>query len=240
MQHETPADRPISVSSVLTRTFHKILGTRLSRLVNLDERQKAFLPLDGCAENIFKLDLFLRYHRRKFKPLHLASVDVAKAFDSVSHNTLRDTLISMGVPEPMLEYIMYTYENSVTRLTCGGWLSESIHPTCGVKQGDPLSPVMFSRVIDLLLRRLPGEVGVEIAGLNTNAFAFADDLVFVAATAQGLQLTLDVAADYLAQCGLVINTSKSFTIALRNIPHVKKSVVDSKITFTCFGRRLPA
>lgn len=60
-----PGDlRPITVSSVLTRLYHKILANQLARFINLDKRQKAFLPVDGTAGNIFDLDTILRYHRQ--------------------------------------------------------------------------------------------------------------------------------------------------------------------------------
>lgn len=232
--------RPITVSSVITRTFHRILANRLSRAISLDPRQKAFVPVDGCAENAFLLDMVLRHHRQAFKPLYLASIDIAKAFDSVTHNTISDTMKTMGVPDPMVSYINYVYENSLTILACDGWTSHQIHPKRGVKQGDPLSPMLFNMVIDRMLQRIPAGIGVDVAGKHYSAMAFADDLIMVASTPQGLQLTLDKCAEFLQHCGLMINVNKSFTVAVRNVPHVKKTVVDSAIRFQCLGRAMPA
>lgn len=100
-----PGDfRPITISSVLTRTYYKILANRLARFVDLDTRQKAFRPVDGTTESIFDLDTILRYHRQNFKPLYLASIDVAKAFDSVTHNIIRDTLITKNIPLHLVKY----------------------------------------------------------------------------------------------------------------------------------------
>lgn len=68
-----PGDfRPITVSSVITRLYHKILANRFLKFINFDKRQRAFLPVDGCADSIFDLDLILRYHRQNFKPLYIA------------------------------------------------------------------------------------------------------------------------------------------------------------------------
>ncbi|CAL7932961.1 unnamed protein product [Xylocopa violacea] len=238
---EKPEDyRPITVQSVVTRTFHKILARRLTNMVTLDKRQKAFLPTDGCAEHTFDLDLVLRYHRQNFKPLYMASMDIAKAFDSVSHKTIRDTLSIIGSPSPMTDYIMDTYNRCHTTLTFDNWESEAIKPTCGVKQGDPLSPIIFNMIMNRLLKRLPPEVGVDIGNVRFNALMFADDIIFLATTPNGLQLTVDIASEFLAQCGLFINASKSFTVALRNVPHVKKSVVDGKTQFKCRGHKLPS
>lgn len=51
--------RPITVSSVLVRTFHKVLVNRLQKHIKLNERQKAFRDIDGCAENILLLNMAL-------------------------------------------------------------------------------------------------------------------------------------------------------------------------------------
>lgn len=65
-----PGDfRPITVSSAIIRTLHKIFALRLRKSVALDERQRAFRPTDGCSDNIFLLDLALRYHFQKHKSL---------------------------------------------------------------------------------------------------------------------------------------------------------------------------
>lgn len=238
---ERPEDyRPITVQSVITRAFHKILATRLTNTIALDPRQKAFLPTDGCAENIFCLDMILKYHRQNFKPLYMASIDIAKAFDSVSHKSIRDTLTVMGLPSLMTEYIMDTYNRCTTILTCHNWESDDIRPACGVKQGDPLSPIIFNMVIDRLLQRIPPEIGVTIGNSHFDVMAFADDLIFVATTPEGLQIMLDTAGAYLTQCGLKINATKSFSVAVKNVPHLKKSVIDGKTKFTCLDRPLPS
>lgn len=238
---QNPEDyRPITVQSVLTRTFHKVLARRLVQFIQLDKRQKAFLPTDGCASNTFDLDMILRYHRQFFKPLYMASIDIAKAFDSVSHDTIRDSLHIKGVPSPMVEYIMDTYSRSSTTLTSNGWESGEIHPTCGVRQGDPLSPILFNIIIDRLLRRIPPEIGVSVENIHFNALIFADDMLFFATTPNGLQIMINTASEFLAKCGLLINATKSFTVALRTVPHMKKSVVDGKAQFLCLGQKLPA
>lgn len=64
--------RPITVSSAIVRTFHKVLANRMSKHIRLDPRQKAFQPIDGCSENIFLVDFVLKYARQNHNPLLLA------------------------------------------------------------------------------------------------------------------------------------------------------------------------
>ncbi|CAL7932861.1 unnamed protein product, partial [Xylocopa violacea] len=242
-KHEAkmPGDfRPITISSVLVRVLHKVLATRMGQKIALDQRQRAFRNSDGCAENIFLLDTVLRYHHQAHKPLFIASLDVAKAFDSVSHGAVLTALRSAGVPKDMIQYLQYVYGNCTTRLECKDWRSDRIRPLCGVKQGDPLSPIIFNIIIDGLWKRLPKEVAADIDGVRINAAAFADDILLMASTEAGLQRLIDNAVQYLLQCGLSVNANKSLTVSLRSVPHVKKTIVDNNTLFTCNGLRLPA
>jgi Reverse transcriptase (RNA-dependent DNA polymerase). len=152
--------------------------------------------MDGCAENVFILDTILKYHQQAHKSLYMASIDVAKAFDSVSHAALLQTLKIKGLPAPMLRYVKSIYENSYTKLRCAGWSSNAIWPTQGVKQGDPLSPIMFILTIDRMLSKLPQDIGCTVGETRVNSIAFADDIILFASTAQGLQRLLDVAAGF--------------------------------------------
>ncbi|KAF7272499.1 hypothetical protein GWI33_014717 [Rhynchophorus ferrugineus] len=85
----SPADlRPISITPVLTRCFHKVIANRL-RLVGIDERQRAFTNADDCSEDISLLDMALWHARRTLGSVYVASTDIAKAYDSVSFSSFR-------------------------------------------------------------------------------------------------------------------------------------------------------
>jgi hypothetical protein len=231
--------RPITVSSIILRAFHKTLANRL-KVLPLDYRQRAFREADGCSENILLLDTILKFYRRNHKSIFVASLDVAKAFDSVSFPALDMAMQSKGFPREMRRYLNYVYDNSSLKIKCGMKTSESIHPVRGVKQGDPLSPLLFNFVIEGLLRDLPKEIGTHIGDFQLNALAFADDLILLAETKEGLQLLIEKAITYLGKCGLHINHKKSLTVAIQNIPKQKKIAVDVSCRFRAGNALLPA
>ena len=76
--------------------------------------------------------------------------------------------------------------------------------TQGVKQGDPLFPVILSLVIDQFLRSVPQECGSTYNGKTVRVMAFVDDLVLLADSPIGLQHLLDWMSTFLGTCGLLL------------------------------------
>lgn len=238
-----PCDyRPITIPSILQRCFHSVLAKRLVSQVSLNPAQAAFLPLDGCARNITVLDLILKFANTSFKSCYVASLDIAKAFDSVSHDAILDTAAAYGCPVEFTEYLRRCYETSTTCLTGKGWTSGQFRPKRGVKQGDPLSPMLFNMVVDRLLNRLPDHIKVPLGAQAVNAIAYADDLLLFANTPAGLQELISLTDTFLSSCGLNLNPAKCATWSIKGQPKQKCTVVESrefKVRTTpipCLGR----
>jgi len=174
------------------------------------------------------VDLLLRDHHQKYASCVMASLDVSKAFDSVSHNVIFGTLESYNVPNGFIQYLRHFYRSSFTRLIGEGWISNELRPKCGVKQGDPLSPVLFNLIIDGLLRSLSKDIGCYIGNKKTNAMAFADDLILCASTTNGLQALIDHIHAFLVSCGMVLNSAKCLTISIKGQPKQKNTIIEQR------------
>lgn len=211
----------------------------MDSLLDIDIRQRGFRSSDDCSDNIFLLDSLLRVHRRKFRSLYMASLDVSKAFDSVSHPAITATLTEIGVPDPMIRYLTNIYRRSTTILQGNRWTSALIRPKREVRQGDLLSPVVFNVVTHRMLRELSSDVGVRLGETTINAAAYADDLLLFGTTPAGLQESVDKIAGFLANCGMKINTAKCLVVGIKAAPHLKKTAVDASIEIRCEGQQLP-
>ncbi|VDQ03110.1 unnamed protein product [Trichobilharzia regenti] len=86
------------------------------------------------------------------------------------------------------------------------------HPTRGVKQGDPLSPLLFSMTMDEILTVLEAHDSIYFDGHPLHYIAYADDLIILAPSAAALQNKLRCIAASLELAGLSINVNKSRTI----------------------------
>ena len=219
--------RPITVSSFLVRSFHKILARRLDRHCPVGTRQKGFRPGDGIAQNLSLLDTVLG-EARKGREAHLAFLDIRKAFDSVHHESILKAAVRAGVPPPLVSYLSEVYKSATTRIKGrGGLLGELLRVTRGVRQGDPLSSVLFNFVMDWAMSFLSPAIGVELAGHVLTHLAFADDLVIFAGTRQGLNMQVNTLLEGLGLAGLEPNASKCATLSIKVVPGTRQWFVDT-------------
>ena len=222
--------RPITVSSVRVRLFSKILARRASQLCPLSPEQRAFIPADGTAENAWLLDAIMRESQQQRQPLAIAWIDVAKAFDSVSHESISRAAARVGMPPPIVDAIRGMYTGSTTEIRRGC----VIRTTRGVRQGDPLSPHLFNSVVDEAVRAL----GESPDGKPT-VLAFADDLVVLARTPAMLQHRLEVLTDTLSQAGLSVNPQKCQVVVRLVDGRHKRTYVAASQQVLVNGKALP-
>ena len=206
--------RPITVSSILCRLYHKVISRRFDALCPAGVRQKAFRQGDGIAENTEILKNVIKTAKAGPRDLYIAFLDVRKAFDSVSHGSLILAAQRAGCPSPLLAYIKHIYAHGRTRLKIGGRLSEPISVAQGVKQGDPLSCILFNLVVDWALDALDRNIGFKLGEQLLSHLAFADDVVLVAETQAGLQRQIDAFSGHLAKSGLFMNAGKCATLSI--------------------------
>ena len=93
---------------------------RLRKNITLDKRQKGFVPVDGCFENVKIIQQIVKQQRKNRKEYNLVFIDLAKAFDTVSHLSIEKGLKRKGIPEQVRETILAMYKDASTKLTVGG------------------------------------------------------------------------------------------------------------------------
>jgi hypothetical protein len=144
---------------MLLRLFHGILGGRICRIL-LNACQKGFLPIDGCAENVWMVQHIVERSKLECRPTYLVFMDVVKGFNSVSHQTLIKACKCKVVLGPMLRYLAQLYADLWVKLK---GTSRHIKQCRGIQQGDNLSGDLFNWVIEIAQGALSGvDCGVTI------------------------------------------------------------------------------
>jgi hypothetical protein len=221
--------RPITIASHILRVFHKIMARRFDAFLPLKYTQKGFRSGDGIAQHVLSLQAIIDGAKRERKPLNLVFLDVRKAFDSVSHDTIVLAMRRLGCPEPFLAYIGDLYLRSSTVIEHNGERSAPIFTRRGVKQGDPLSPFMFNAVIDWAFSSLDDHLGFSFGNVRVNNLAYADDVALLSDTRAGLRSQLGKFESHLSKGGLTISAGaegKSSSLSIAVDGKAKRWVVD--------------
>lgn len=213
--------RPITIGSYFYRAYTSILGGRISDSIVPSIRQKGFIKADGIRDNLCLLDGLIYQSKNHIKPLHLAFMDVRKAFDSVSHHSLQRMLAWSGVPPLLREIIGDIYAKSTTEI-----VGKEVPITVGVKQGDPLSSILFNLTVDMALDQLNEDLGVEYLDGKISYMAFADDLVILARSRAALQQQVTAITERLEKVGLVMNGDKCKSLSIVADGGRKRTYID--------------
>ena len=216
--------RPISLMSVIYKLFMGVMAKRLTRWSIdagvLSDEHKSARPLEGCYEHTYLLKSFVADARRRKQKLFLGWLDIRNAFGSVLHAMIRSVLRHIGMPPDLVTLILnaYTGATSVIRTPQGD--TPAIPLRAGVKEGCPLSPILFNLCIELIIRMVKAKASKLKSGAcvyhgsTISCFAYADDVVIIARSAHALQDLLDQASDGATILGLSFRPDKCASLSL--------------------------
>ena len=153
--------RPISLQLTIYKLCAAIIARRIpswaTATSSFSPAQKGYLAFDGCAEHNFLLRSMLTDSRRRRRNLVLTWLDIREAFPSVSHHLMLFLMERLGLLGSILLVVQDIYSQSTIAVRTGRESYTPPHPIPqrnGVKQGCPLSPILFNIVLEGLLRHL--------------------------------------------------------------------------------------
>ena len=109
----------------------------------------------------------------------MAFVDYTKAFDSIQHTAVFEALRVHGVQEKYINIIKETYTEGTAQIRTEK-LSGKIKIMKGVRQGDTLSPAMFTAAVEEIFKRMNIKAGINSNGVRLSNLRFADDIILFA------------------------------------------------------------
>ena len=145
----------------------------------------------------------------------LVTLDQEKAFDRVNHAFLMRVLAQFGFGPSFCRWVGLFYTNVFSHVICNGNLSAPIFLERGVRQGCPLSPLLYvlvSEVLSTQIRKCRDIVGFRLpgaGGLQFKVSQYADDATLFVKDERSLCHLLQIVGRYERGLGAKLNTSKS-------------------------------
>jgi len=201
--------RPITLLNVVYKIFAILLHNRLCEMVErkIGECQTGFRPNRSTIDNIFIIRQIYEKCHEYYIELHNVFVDFMHAFDSVNRSLISECLKQYEVPKKLTNLTQSTLQQTKAKVKINNNMTEKFEITSGVKQGDPLSALLFSIVMDVIITKL--EVRGNIFTRLKQISAYADDIVIIGRTKQAMIDMLSKLKNEASKYGLLINENKT-------------------------------
>ncbi|XP_074292053.1 uncharacterized protein LOC141618891 [Silene latifolia] len=215
--------RPISCCNVIYKTISKLLCNRLALVLPdiISRNQGAFVKGRSILENILICQDLVRYYSRKtVSSRSMFKLDLQKAYDTIEWGFVEQMLGALHFPEKFKGLIMSCITSTSFTLNLNGIQFGYFHGKRGLRQGDPMSPLIFTicmeyltRILDYATHQWYFRYHPLCAGIKLNHLLFADDLMlFCKGDVRSMMLLLRAISTFSASSGLRVNASKSEVI----------------------------
>ena len=210
--------RPLTVLPVVCGLYSRVMNQRLSQVVEermlLGEIQQGFRKGRCGSDNTFILNTIMMKAGAKGQKVHLAFLDLMKAYDTVSRKVLWQKMIKMGFGGTFLRGLQALYEGDSVVTEINGKISKPVFLGRGLRQGCSLSPCLFALYMVEWGKELEDKkVGFKVGSVIISALFFADDVLLISRTPKGLNKLIQVSTRQCKMMRMRISTKKSQVIS---------------------------
>ncbi len=200
------------MNSNLGEVFCSILNTRLLDFLMkrnaLSKCQIGFLSKCRTSDHILTLQTLTDKYVNQNKSKHFACfVDFKRAFNSIWHKGLYRKLIDSGIGGKLYDSIKSMHTISKCAVKIGNQRTD-LFPQ---RRGCSLSPTLFNSYTNQLANALEHAPihGLTLHDTEIKCLLYADDLVLLSPTKEGLQDSLNLLKDYFQTWALTVNPPKN-------------------------------
>ncbi len=214
--------RGITLLSCMGKLFTAILNKRLYQFLDLNkllgEEQAGFREGYSTLDHIFVLNSLIELYLGKGRRIYAAFVDYRKAFDSIDRTSLWSKILAHGIDGKIFRIIQNMYTEVKSCLRVNNQLSPFFYSHRGVRQGENLSPLLFSIYLndldDVIKKHCDGLDIEAVLGdiklhINLYVLLYADDTIILCESEKDLQKALDALHGYCNTWDLEVNISKT-------------------------------
>ena len=183
--------RPISLLNTDYKLASKVITERLKKVMTSIVHQDQMCGVVGCTifSNLHLVCDTLDFIDKTNEPAILLTLDQEKAFDHVDHEFMLRVLCKFGFAPSSCNWVQIFYAHVFSRILVNGAPSSPVYLRRGVRQGCPLSPLLYVLVSEVFL--LPGA-----GGLQFKISQYADDATLILKSEKSLFNVLSIVSRF--------------------------------------------
>ena len=206
--------RPISLLNCDYKILSKCIAQRLKTVIStiIHPNQTGFVKGRNNSDAIRTLLNILDDTVSRHLSGMLMTIDFEKAFDSVNWKFLMKTLESFHFGESVIKWVELFYNKISSCVMNKNVMSPYFNISRGVRQGDPLSPLLFIVSVELLavnIRKKQNIKGIKFSGKEIKMMTYADDTTAIISSLDDAKRFLTAVNNFGKASGLLINKEKS-------------------------------
>jgi len=212
--------RAVTLIPVISKVLENVIFSICEEKIITSSLQFGFKANTGCSDAIFALRSTVDHFTTHNSNVFAASLDINKAFDKINHFKLFSSLYKTGVPMEIVFVLVNWYGKLCAVVRWNGAYSSLFVIRSGVRQGSALSPALFNLFINVLINSLYANgVGCWVKQIYMGCIMYADDIILLSPTVQGLQDMLNVCYSVSSELSLQFNPNKCHLIAFGPLAH---------------------
>jgi hypothetical protein len=142
----------------------------------------------------------------------VVSLDFRGAFENIAHDYLDAIINNYGFSHTFQARLQKIYRHATSSIQINGFRSPPIQIKRSIRQGCPLSSILFSQILNPLLRQLNRSLqGIRIGRTThkTTAVAYGDDITVFITSPTDISKLVNILQCYQEATGAIINIQKS-------------------------------
>ena len=143
----------------------------------LDDNQFGFRDGRSTADCIFILQSIIQKTLSSKSKLYCAFVDYEKAFDTIIHDAMWIKLVNSGISSKVVTIIKSIYNRIIASIKLSSDISACFDICLGLKQGEPLSPLLFVIFINDVRQQLENGPEGTIGGIDIERLCFFRSII---------------------------------------------------------------